>query len=45
MKRNVCGRGFVIKCDLVACAKCCDKRLRLCEFDIFLEGKEGGSSA
>jgi hypothetical protein len=26
-------------------AKCCDKILWLCAFDLFLEGKEGGSNA
>jgi hypothetical protein len=32
-------------CDFVEGAKCRDKIFWLCAFDLFLEGKEGGSSA
>jgi hypothetical protein len=45
VRRNVCGRVFVLDCDFVEGAKCRDKRSWLCVFDLFLEGKEGGTSA
>jgi hypothetical protein len=38
-------RGFVLDYDFVEGAKCRDKRFWLCACDLFLEGKEGGSSA
>jgi hypothetical protein len=35
----------VLDFDFVEGARCHDKRFWLCEFDLFLEGEEGGSRA
>jgi hypothetical protein len=38
VRRNLCGRGFVLDCDFVEGDKCHDKRFWLCAFDLVLEG-------
>jgi hypothetical protein len=45
VRRNVCNQGLVLDCYFVEGAKCRDKIFCLYSFDLFLEGKEGGSSA